>query len=132
VKLKVDLHSRAPIYTQIVERIRLLIAAGELSPGSQLPTVRQLAQELHVNFNTVARAYAVLDQAGVISTQQGRGTFVREQPDERALAQLRAQRLFVLLGQAVLEAFSLGYNSDEIRAAFDDAIRRLERTRKRS
>ena len=131
MNLRVDLQSGVPIYIQIAERIKHMIATGELKPSHQLPTVRQLAQDLRVNFNTIARAYAVLDDAGIISTQQGRGTYVRERPDERALTQMRAQKLGALVGRAVIEAFSLGYKPAEIRAAFDEAIKRLEKESKR-
>jgi GntR family transcriptional regulator len=130
MKLTVDLHSRVPIYIQVVERIKHMIATGQISPGEQLPTVRQLAHDLKVNFNTVARAYSLLDDASIISTQQGRGTFVRERPDENELAQLRAETLHKLVGYAILEAFSLGYKPGEIRGAFENTVRQLEQERK--
>jgi len=85
--IELDLRSHVPIYVQIVERIEHLVAAGVLQPDDQLPTVRQLAADLRVNFNTIARAYRMLDAAGIISTQQGRGTFVLQPPPpEQALA----------------------------------------------
>jgi len=127
--LTVDPTSAVPIYMQIVDRLRHLIASGEIAPGDQLPTVRSLAQDLRVNFNTVARAYAVLDEAGIISTQQGRGTFVRARPDPRVQAELRAERLRVLVGGAVVEALSLGYTPAEIRDACDMALRRVNESR---
>ena len=68
LSIRLDFRSQVPIYTQIVEQIRLRVASGQLRPGDQLPTVRQLATELRVNFNTVARAYRQLDEAGLIST----------------------------------------------------------------
>jgi len=131
MNLKVDLHSGVPIYIQIVERVKHMIATGELKPGDQLPTVRQLAQDLRVNFNTIARAYTVLNDADIISTQQGRGTFVRERPDERAIGRMRAEKLSALISHVVIEASSLGYKPAEIRSAFDDVIRQLERESKR-
>ncbi len=96
MKLKVDLHSRVPIYIQIVERVKHSLAIGELAPGEQLPTVRQLARDLRVNFNTVGRAYSLLNDAGILSTQQGRGTYVRERPEGRALLQMRSEKLRTL------------------------------------
>ena len=80
LNIQVDLRSDVPIYIQIVEQIQHLVASGQLKPGDQLPTVRQLAAELRINFNTVARAYRILDEAGLISTQQGRGTYIWDQP----------------------------------------------------
>jgi GntR family transcriptional regulator len=129
MKLEVDLHSHVPIYIQVVERIKHMIATGQLAPGEQLPTVRQLARDLKVNFNTVARAYSLLDDASIISTQQGRGSFVRERPDEDELAQHRAETLRKLVGYAILQAFSLGYKPGEIRGAFEDTVRQLEHER---
>lgn len=79
VKVGLDLRSKVPITLQIVEAIKRAVASGALQPGDQLPTVRHMAAELRVNFNTVARAYRMLDEAGVISTQHGRGTYVLEQ-----------------------------------------------------
>ena len=130
MKLKVDLHRHVPIYIQVVEQIKHIIATGQLSPGERLPTVRQLAHDLKVNFNTVARAYSLLDDASIISTQQGRGTFVRERPDENELAHLRAETLHKLVGYAIVEAFSLGYKPGDIRRAFEDKIHQLEQERK--
>ncbi len=89
---ELDFRSHVPIYTQLVERIKHMIASGALEPGDQLPTVRQMAAELRVNFNTIARAYRILDEEGVISTQQGRGTYVLEPlPPERASRLRRAR-----------------------------------------
>ncbi len=81
--LQLDLHSGLPIYIQIIDQIKQQIANRSLKPGDQLPTVRALAQELRINFNTVARAYRLLDEAGIISTQQGRGTYIMEEAAAR-------------------------------------------------
>ena len=78
MQILIDFRSSQPITTQIVEQIRQMITTGVLQPGDQLPTVRQLATDLRVNFNTVARAYRILDEAALISTQQGRGTVYLE------------------------------------------------------
>ena len=123
---KSDLRGRSPIYLQVAERIKHSIAMGELAPGEQLPTVRQLAHDLRVNFNTIAWAYAQLDAAGIISAEQGRGTYVRERPDSRAHAQLRADKLRIIVGNAIMEAFSLSYSPDEIRTAVEVSILHLE------
>ncbi len=128
--IKIDVQSGAPIYIQVVERIKHLIATGELEPGAQLPTVRQLAQELVVNPNTVARAYTLLDQAGIISTQQGRGTYVREHPDENGLARMREEKLGVLVNQMIVEALSLGYVLDEICKEFETTVRQWRKDRR--
>src|SRR5450759_3668315 len=80
----VDSTSPTPIYAQLDRSIRAAIATGELEPGAQLPTVRQLAVDLAVNANTVARVYALLERDGMLETRRGVGTFVRESPSPRA------------------------------------------------
>src|SRR5215813_878980 len=74
--VSIDARDRTPIYTQLERALRAAMAAGRLKPGDQLPTVRQLAVELSVNANTVARVYADLERAGVIETRRGVGSFV--------------------------------------------------------
>ncbi len=114
MNIQVDFRSGQPIYLQIVEQIRKLVASGELKQGDQLPTVRQLATELRVNFNTVARAYRLLDEAGLISTQQGRGTYIWEAPSPETLHHLRQQSLGGLTRDYLAEAARLSYTPDEI------------------
>ncbi len=74
--ITIDAQSPTPVYRQIVSQLRGAIAAGELSPGDPLPTVRQLAGDLGVNFNTVANAYRALAEEGLVETHQGRGARV--------------------------------------------------------
>jgi GntR family transcriptional regulator len=120
--IEVDFRSHAPIYVQIVDRIKHLVATEVLKPGDQLPTVRQLAADLRVNFNTIARAYRMLDESGVISTQQGRGTYVLEPlPPERA-QRLRAAALEELARSFVREAERMGFEPDEVEDAYDAKI----------
>ena len=114
MQIQLDFRSRQPIYIQIVEQIRQQIARNELQPGDQLPTVRQLAADLRVNFNTVARAYRLLDEAGLISTQHGRGTYVWETPSPEVTQHLLSQGLHEMSTQFVQEALQLGFTPDEI------------------
>ena len=74
--VSIDPRDKTPIYAQLERGLRAAIAAGRLQPGDQLPTVRQLAVELRVNANTVARVYAELERAGVLETRRGVGSFV--------------------------------------------------------
>ena len=76
--LTVDPTDPTPLYAQLDRGIRAAVASGQLKVGDRLPTVRQLAVDLRVNANTVARVYAVLERAGVLATHRGVGTFVRE------------------------------------------------------
>jgi GntR family transcriptional regulator len=88
-----DFRSGVPSYVQIVEQIQNWLITGDLKPGDQLPTVRQLASELRVNFNTIARAYRMMDEAGFISTQRGRGTYLLDKPSAEANELLRQESL---------------------------------------
>lgn len=90
------------------------IATGTLGPGDQLPPVRQLADELEVNFNTVARAYRLLDEAGVISTQHGRGTYILDVGEGQERDQLRREDLVRLALRFVSEAQKLGFDLEVI------------------
>ncbi len=122
--VELDFRSHVPIYVQIVERIKHLVATEALKPGDQLPTVRQLAADLRVNFNTIARAYRLLDEAGVISTQQGRGTYVLEPlPPERA-TRLRRAALEALVRSFLVEADRLGFEPDEFASDVESLIER--------
>lgn len=78
IEIKIDFRNKTSIAVQLQSEMRRLIQEGVLQPGSQLPTVRGLAARLHVNFNTVARVYRVLDGEGIITTQQGRGSYILE------------------------------------------------------
>jgi GntR family transcriptional regulator len=119
---ELDFRSHVPIYLQIVERMQALIATGALGPGDQLPTVRQLAADLRVNFNTIARAYRMLDEAGVISTQQGRGTFVLDPPlPDRAVA-LRRKALMDITRTFLREANQMGFEPAEVEATFRESM----------
>ncbi len=124
--IRVDLEGSAPIYIQIVEQIRHLVATGRLQPGDKLPTIRQLAVDLRVDPNTVAHAYHLLHSEGVIFTQRGRGTFVTQRPDDARLARIRREKLQAVMRSALLEALSLGYPVDEIRKAFEEELARWE------
>ncbi|HJR81442.1 MAG TPA: GntR family transcriptional regulator [Anaerolineales bacterium] len=112
--LQVDFRSGLPIYTQIVNQVQAQVASGILKPGDQLPTVRALAEELRVNFNTIARAYRILDEARIISTQQGRGTYITEIPPPKVTERLRREALQALTEQYINEAMRLEFSKDEI------------------
>ncbi len=116
MQIEIDFRSSEPIYLQIMEQIRHQLATGELKPGDQLPTVRQMATDLRVNFNTVARAYRMLDEAGLISTQQGRGTYIWQRPSPEAAKHLRQENLESRARYFLADAGRMGYTPDEVRA----------------
>jgi len=119
LNLRVNFRSASPIYAQIVDQIQQQVLIGRLKPGNQLPTVRQLAAELRVNFNTVARAYRILDESGLISTQQGRGTYIWESTESSTVRQRTLQEL----AQHYIEmAVEMGYSPEEIRAALENIL----------
>ena len=122
MQIKIDFRSDQPIYVQIMDQVRQMVAAGELKQGDQLPTVRQLATELRVNFNTVARAYRMLDEAGLISTQHGRGTYIWEKPSEETIERLRRQSLESLTHRYLFEAARLDHSPDDVMAVIERQI----------
>lgn len=121
--LQIDFRSGLPIYTQIVNQVQSQLVAGVLKPGDQLPTVRALAEELRVNFNTVARAYRLLDEARIISTQQGRGTYITEIPPPNVTEQLRKESLEALTHRFISEAMRLDFSKTEISQMVKDQLK---------
>ncbi len=121
--LTVDPRSGVPIYLQIIEQIKRSVALGILQSGEQLPTVKQLAIDLTVNPNTVARAYRELEREQVIETASGRGSFVRANgvTDSPRVAQDIGRDAF---GVALREAKSVGLARDEIRELFEAVLER--------
>lgn len=123
--LEIDPESGVPIYMQIVDRVKEMVVGGRLRPGQQLPTIRQLATDLRINYNTVGRAYVILDQEGVISTQQGRGTYIASRLDEAQIRRMRLDKLRGMVGQIIHEARALGYSGREIQDAFQEQMNQI-------
>jgi GntR family transcriptional regulator len=119
MEIRIEPDSTVPIYLQISYSIKHQVAIGRLKPGEQLPTVRMLATDLRINPNTVVRAYEILDNEGVITTQRGRGTYVREHPDSAHLMRVRKDHLKAMMDNVVNDALSLGYPAEEIKEAFE-------------
>lgn len=117
MRISIDHRSGIPIYIQIMDQIRVAIASGSLKPGDQLPTVRQMATDLRVNWNTIAHAYRMLDEAGLISTQQGRGTFIWDKQEAEVDSMLRQRALQAITRQYLAEVQKLGCTPQEVEAA---------------
>jgi GntR family transcriptional regulator len=122
MNLEIDFRSGIPIYIQVIERIKERMASGHLKPGDQLPTVRSLALELRVNFNTIARAYRILDESGIISTQQGRGTYILDAPSPEVSAAMRRTTLETITDRYLADALRLGFSPEEILATLQQQM----------
>jgi GntR family transcriptional regulator len=123
--IEIDFRSGISITDQIVEQIYDRIVLGELRTGEQLPTVRDLARQLKVNFNTVARAYRILDQAGVINTQHGRGTYIL--PDVPPQETEKSKELDRLTRDFLDQLERQGFNNAEIQAVFRRNLRERQK-----
>lgn len=113
VTLDIDSSSPLPIYAQLEQGIKGLIARGKLREGDQLPTVRQLAVELKINANTVAKVYAELESTGVLTTKRGVGTFITK-PDQKESIRDRKKELAALSEQYITDSLTLGFSFEEI------------------
>ncbi len=119
MKIKIDFQSGIPIYEQIAHKILGLLERDELKKGDQLPPVRDLADELGVNFNTVARAYRMLDQGSMISTQHGRGTYIIGKGQKRTSGKTKKENIEQLTRFYLRKARYLGFKPEEIKKCFD-------------
>jgi GntR family transcriptional regulator len=108
-----DLQSGVPVYRQIIDQVRTGMASGLLAAGDQLPTVRQLAVDLAINPNTVARAYRELELGGLLETHQGTGSFISAQKIKRADAE-RERQLAQIMGDCVSRAGAMGFTVDDL------------------
>ncbi|HMN95006.1 MAG TPA: GntR family transcriptional regulator [Phycisphaerales bacterium] len=124
--LSISLASPVPIHDQIVAGLRRLIATGTLTEGDELPPVRQLAADLGINFNTVARAYRELTDMGLILSARGRGTVVisaTERPSGRPAEERR--RIESTIAGALADARLAGFSPDEVRSMVDRQVQAL-------
>ena len=126
MEIEVEFQSGVPIYEQIVHQLRALVEAGQLAPDEQLPTTRQLAIQLGINFNTVARAYRLLDQEGLISTQPGRGTYVLEPKSRISQKKKQTKQVEDLTRFYIRKAAHMGFSSEEIQACLEKVVNEEE------
>ncbi|HEX2121640.1 MAG TPA: GntR family transcriptional regulator [Thermoanaerobaculia bacterium] len=125
---RLDASSGVPFYRQIIDQVLLAVGDGRLKPGSQLPTVRQLAVDLSVNLNTVAKAYREMEIRGIVQTQQGTGTFIAARASG---ARIREKRKAVsdFLDRFIANAEALGIPIEELVEAL---VERAEDARRRA
>lgn len=112
--VSVDSRDRTPIYAQLERALRAAIATGRLAAGDQLPTVRQLAVELSINANTVARVYAELERAGILETRRGVGTFVSATPAQAHPPKQHERRLRTFITRLLADASAAGFTLDDV------------------
>ncbi len=121
---QIDPHSGVPVYRQIMDQVRYHLAAGTLAPGTQLPSIRELARTLAVNPTTIVKAYTELEHDQVIELRRGLGAFVSADPPVMGAAE-RRRRLRELAGQLAVEARQMGAADDAILEAVRRALGRL-------
>jgi len=117
-----DLQSGLPVYRQIIDQVHAARASGAVRPGDRLPTVRQLAADLAINPNTVARAYRELELTGALTTHQGTGTFIAEGKFEQSDAE-RERRLDRIVAESVARAGREGFTLKELRGRLKEFIK---------
>lgn len=123
---QIDFKSGKPVYLQLVDQVRYAAASGALRPGEPLPSIRPLAEELRVNRNTIAKAYAELESQGIIETQPGRGCFLKENhtPFTRSV---RQKLLLKEVDEAVVTAHHLQVDRDTFLALVKERLDYFER-----
>jgi GntR family transcriptional regulator len=111
---QVDPRDATPIYSQIERNLRAAIASGRLRVGDQLPTVRQLAVDLSVNANTVARVYTDLERQGILETRRGVGSFISASPSRARSAGEHQRRLRAFVTRVLADAGAAGFTVEEL------------------
>src|SRR5438132_13941723 len=111
---QLDANHPTPLYAQLERSIGFAIATGRLQIGDRLPTVRQLAVELRINANTVAKVYNELERSGVVETRRGVGTFVSARPNEAASRRDRERRLRELTDQFIADTHKHGFSLEDV------------------
>jgi len=126
---QVDFKSGKPVYLQLVDQVRYAAAAGALRPGEPLPSIRPLAEELRVNRNTIAKAYAELESQGVIETIPGKGCFLKEN-NSPFTRQVRQKLLLTEVDEAVVMAHHLQVDREKFLALVKERLDYFERKAK--
>jgi GntR family transcriptional regulator len=133
-RIHLDFRSDEPIFQQIVRQIEALVIGGTFKPGDQLPTVRELAVDLRINFSTVARAYRILDEQRLISTQRGRGTYIedpeapgRDQAPEDKASDWPDEKLEEMAQRFIRQATQSGVSPEQVERAFQRQLEAWKR-----
>jgi GntR family transcriptional regulator len=131
MRFELNLRSGKPVYLQLVDQVKAAVASGAAQPGESLPSIRPLAEDLRVNRNTVAKAYAELEHQGVIETQAGRGCFISERSSPlRKDARLRL--LTDEIDEAVVQAHHLQVSQGDFLRLAEERYQSFARRRARA
>jgi GntR family transcriptional regulator len=114
MEIKLNRKDQLPIHAQLKAQLLFLIRSGDLQPGAQLPTVRQLAGFLRVNRNTVSKVFSEMEKEGYLSCEPGRGTFVAEKKRESKMRLNRMDKLLAIVDESIDRARHLGFTSEEL------------------
>jgi GntR family transcriptional regulator len=131
VRFHLNFKSGTPVYLQLVDQVKSAVASGALRAGEPLPSIRPLAEELRVNRNTVAKAFAELEAQGVVETLAGKGSFVRAAPSPLR-KDARVKLLAEKIDEAVVRAHHLQIDKDEFVRLAEDRFERFEDQRVRA
>jgi GntR family transcriptional regulator len=120
--ISIDVTDSVPVFTQLINQIREAVRRGELKPGTPLPAIRQLAADLQINPNTVAKAYRLLERDSVIETRGRNGSFVHQEGRKHSKVDLGSQATSTLT-EAIATLREAGLTDSEIRIAFTSVMR---------
>ena len=122
MQISIDENSPEPVFSQLITQVREAVRSGELRPGTPLPAIRQLASDLQINPNTVAKAYRLLERDAVIETRGRRGSFVHRDGKKHSKLDLGVQATS-LLTEAIASLRETGLTDSEIRIAFANVMK---------
>jgi len=122
MQISIDEKSPEPVFSQLITQVREAVRSGELRPGTPLPAIRQLASDLQINPNTVAKAYRLLERDAVIETRGRRGSFVHRDGKKHSKLDLGVQATS-LLTEAIASLRETGLTDSEIRIAFANVMK---------
>jgi molybdate-binding protein/DNA-binding transcriptional regulator YhcF (GntR family) len=128
--IKLDYNSSTPLYQQIATKLRQLIATEQFKPGERLPSIRQLAQSLNINPNTVCRAFLELEQEQILTSRRGAGTTVNLRGGTPAIKVTRQKKLLDNVNDDMVKNLSQGYSPEELESAFYLSLARWREERK--
>ena len=120
--VQLNFRSGVPVYLQVAQQVKAAAASGALRPGDALPSVRALAEELRINRNTAAKAYAELESEGVLELRQGSGCFLKANGASPLRRAVRSERLGAELDAVIVQAHHLQIGDDELRALLDERL----------